>query len=210
MGYTLSCDRRAGPQALTEAYPQRKPAPRAALFSLFTATLASFSVSRSTAAFKASKSAPLTGNIPVAGHTAFSQRAKTEGKGSGVQGEDTGQGQPGGKGKDRRHSNLGGRAKREGKATPGLKGKNRRQGKPDWKGKERRQGNLGLKGKILKGEANLIGRAEPEGNANLGWKGNLESKATWLDGQVKKARQREMTIKQQSQKGKANLRRPWT
>lgn len=48
-----------------KTYPQRKPAPRAALFSLCTATLASFSVSRSTAAFSASKSAPLTGNIPV-------------------------------------------------------------------------------------------------------------------------------------------------
>ena len=45
--------------------PQRKPAPRAALFSLFTDTLASFKVRRSTAAFKASKSAPLIGNMPA-------------------------------------------------------------------------------------------------------------------------------------------------
>jgi hypothetical protein len=47
-------------------HPQRKPAPKAALFSRFTETLASLSVSRSTAAAKASKSAPLTGNIPEA------------------------------------------------------------------------------------------------------------------------------------------------
>ncbi len=45
--------------------PQRNPAPRAALFSLFTDTDASFSVRRSTAAFRASKSAPLMGNMPA-------------------------------------------------------------------------------------------------------------------------------------------------
>lgn len=45
--------------------PQRKPAPRAALFSLFTDTDASLRVRRSTAAFRASKSAPLMGNMPA-------------------------------------------------------------------------------------------------------------------------------------------------
>lgn len=44
-----------------EAYPHLKPAPRAVLFSLFTATLASLSVRHSTADASASKSALLTG-----------------------------------------------------------------------------------------------------------------------------------------------------
>ena len=51
-------------------YPQRKPAPKAVLFSLCTDTDASLRVKRSTAAFNASKSPPEMGNMPAHIHTA--------------------------------------------------------------------------------------------------------------------------------------------